>query len=297
MGHRSVLVLAALALPACAPTTTYRYSAFVPAVRPIAWDGETPRQAGTLSAEGTLAGTTIEPNLFPQVGDTAVLLPKWTAEGTAVIAVSSRVQLGVRAAYASYDWAQASATGTMPVPGASASWGIGPEIRASFPLDSARRVWLGLAGNIVSYQVPYAEWELQTATPAASICTATTCDGYSLYDTRTEQHMVYSAGIYPSFDFGPAGRYGHAFGVLSGTNGFKNDGFTNQPSNGSTVETAGPIVIVGAGYGFRHEWMHASALLYWPMTNSSSPVDYGPGVQLTVGVDLETIPQEEQRED
>jgi len=100
--------------------------------------------------------------------------------------------------------------------------------------------------------------------------------------------MVYSFGLYPSVNVGRDGRYGHVVGMVSATNGFKNDGFTDVASSGSTVSSVGPIVIAGAGYGIRYEWLHASALLYMPITSSSSPVDYGPGLQLTLGFDFDT---------
>jgi hypothetical protein len=293
--------LAALAaLSGCAPTTTYRYSAYVPAVRPIPWDGQTPKKTGTISLEGTMTGTTISTNLFPQIGDTAVLVPQWTAEGSAMVAVSPNVQLGVRAAYAPYGWSQASATGTMPVPGNPASWGIGPEMHAAFPLDPQRRFWLGIAGNVMSYEVPYAEWTLD---PGGAYYEPTPCgaqqtcsQGYSLANTSNEQHLVYSLGMYPSVNVGHDGRYGHVMALVSATNGFKNEGFTDVASNGSTVSSVGPIVIVGAGYGIRYEWLHASALLYLPVTTSSSPVNYGPGMQLTFGVDLDTRGTDDRRD-
>src|SRR5579859_2809513 len=147
--RRSFLFLfagATIALGGCAPVTQYRYSASVPAVRPIPFDGRTPR-AGSLGVEGTLGGTSVDPNLAPQLHDTAVWVPKVTAEGAALIAVSSHVQLGLRGAYAAYEWAQPSAVGTMPVPNAQGSWGIGPEIRMSFPLDPGKRFALGIAAN------------------------------------------------------------------------------------------------------------------------------------------------------
>jgi hypothetical protein len=290
------LVLAAVsfaALSGCAPTTTYRYSAFVPAVRPIPWDGQTPQKTGTISLEGSATTSTLSPDLFPQIGDTAVMVPQWTTEGSVMVAASSRVQVGVRAAYASYSWATASATGTMPVPGAPASWGVGPELHASFPLDESKRFWLGLAGNVMSYEVPYAEWTLNPGASAyAGTCgSAPTCtDGYTLFDTKTESHLVYSFGFYPSVNVGRDGRYGHVMAMLSATNGFKNEGFTDVASNGSTVSSVGPIFMTGAGYGIRYEWLHASALLYLPITSSSSPVDYGPGLQVTLGVDVDTRP-------
>jgi hypothetical protein len=289
------LVPAALAaLVGCAPTTQYRYSANVPAVRPIPWDGRTP-SSGSLSVEGSLTHAGILENLVPQVHDTAVLVPEWTAEGSAFVAVSSRFQLGVRAAYSAPEWALPSAVGTMPVPNAPGSWGLGPEMRASFPLDPERRFALGVAGNVLSYQVPYAEWRLtgpqSTSGQAACVPSPTCVSGYSLYDTRSESHLVYSLGIYPSYALGNRGQYGDVVGLVGATNGFKNDGFTNQPTNGSTVDTVGPVVQIGAGYGIHYDGMRAMGLVYWPMTDSHSPVHYGPSAQLAFGVDLDVMPR------
>jgi hypothetical protein len=289
--RRLALVASALALAAltgCAPTTTYRYSAYVPAARPIPFDGVT-SPAGSLHFEGTATNSSIAVNDVPKIHDTAVFVPRWTAEGAILLAVSSHVELGVRAAYADYAWAQQSAVGTMPVPNAPASLGWGPEVRLSFPLDEEKRLAIGLAGNIMSYQVPYAEWTLVNPSVAAlgnppCSTSAATCNGYTLVDTKSESHMVYSIGIYPSYAFGEHGKYGHVFGLLDGTNGFANDGFTNQQSNGSTVTSVGPIFIVGGGYAIGYEWLKASALAYWPMTDRSSPVEYGPGFMLTIGV-------------
>lgn len=282
-------IFALVSLSGCvAPTTTYRYSAYAPSVRPIPFDGRT-APAGTLHFEGTATNTTVEENQTPQIHDTALMIPQWTAEGAVLLAVSSHVELGVRAAYADYAWATPSALGTMPVPNAPASIGWGPEVRLSFPLDEQKRLALGIAGNFMNYQVPYAEWTLENASAAGAgsppcATTAAYCDGYSLTDTKTEGHTVYSIGIYPSYAFGPGGQYGHVFGLFDVTNGFSNDGFTNQPSNGSTVNSVGPIWIAGGGYGIGYEWLQASALVYLPMTDHSSPVDYGPGLMFTLAV-------------
>jgi hypothetical protein len=274
----------------CAPETQYRYTASVPAVRPIAWDGRTPK-AGSLGVEGALTHTAITPNLFPQIHDTAVWVPEWTGEAAAFIAVSSRVQLGVSGEYAAYEWSRPNAEGTMPVPGAPGSWGLGPELRAAFPLDPERHWAIGVAGNFMSYSVPYAEWTLTgptstTGTPAC-VPSATCVNDYKLFDTRTGSHWVYNLGVYPSYAIGDHGQYGNIVAMVGATSGFKNDGFTNQPTNGSTVDSVGPIFILGAGYGYRYDVMHASAFVYRPITDSGSPVDYAFGFQFALGVDFD----------
>ncbi|MGH7296067.1 MAG: hypothetical protein ACRELB_14085, partial [Polyangiaceae bacterium] len=280
--RRALLAGLLLALPAaagCAPTTTYRNTALVPAVRPVAWDGRGP-QGPAFVVEGSSTYSTIGENLTPQVGDTALLVPSWTVEGSALIAFSKNVQVGLRGAYTSYQWAQPSAVGTMPIQGGPSGWGLGPELRLSFPLDERKHFALGIEGNAVSYQVPYAEWTLSAGCLPSSTCV----DGYSLAHQSTESHMVYSLGVYPSYAFGDHGEYGAVFLVLAATSGFQNEGFTDQSSTDSTLKSNGPIFLVGGGYGIRVDWVHATALLFRPTTGEGSPVDYGLGVQLAFGV-------------
>src|SRR5258708_16428608 len=109
------LLAAGLVIAGCAPQTQYRRTAYVPAVRPIPFDGRT-APAGTLRAECTLTESDLSPHLFPQPGDTAVLVPRWSIEGSAMVAITSHVDLCVRALYAACVCRQASSVGTMPLP-------------------------------------------------------------------------------------------------------------------------------------------------------------------------------------
>ena len=284
------LGLASSLLAGCIPNTQYRYSAFTPAARPIAWDGRTAR-TGTLRVEGTLASTYVNENVAPQIHDTALLVPSWTAEGAAMLAVSSRLEIGVRGAYSSYDWASPSTVGTMPVPNAPPSWGVGPEIRVAIPLDDRKRFYLGIAGNTMNYQVPYAEWMLTGPgaptgnSPVACTPSPTCVQGYSLHNTQNESHWTYSVVLQPSYAFGEKGEYGHAFVAITATTGFKNDGFTNQPSNGSTVDTFWPLWIASVGYGaLLEDLFSVSGSVFKPLTGPGSPVNYNLGFLLTVGV-------------
>jgi hypothetical protein len=284
-------LLLLLASAGCAPTTPYRYSAFVPAVRPLAWDGRAAK-AGTLRLEGTMTHANVETNESPQVGDSALLVPEWTAEASAMLAVTSEFEVGLRGSYAAYQWADPSAAGTMPLPSEPGSWGVGPEVRVAVPLDEKRRFALGVAANLMRYETPFAEWSLtgpsSTNGQTAPCSPSSTCvNGYSLFDEKSESHLVYSFGLYPSFAIGDGGEYGHVFVMLGGTNGFKNDGFTTTPVNGSSVSVTGPVWMVGGGYGFSYEALRVSGMLFRPFTDGSSPVDYSLGFQLTVGVNAE----------
>jgi hypothetical protein len=59
------------------------------------------------------------------------------------------------------------------------------------------------------------------------------------------------------------------------------------PARGVEGSRGGRVAIFGGRYGVSYEWLRASAMVYLPMTSSSSPVDYGPGLMLTVGVNLD----------
>lgn len=274
----------------CAPQTQYRRTAYVPAVRPIPFDGLT-APAGTLRVEGSITETSVGVNLDPQPGDTAVLVPQFSVEGSAVLALTSHLEIGLRAFYADHAWAQPNAVGTMPLPTAPPSTGYGPEARVSFPLSADHAFSLGIAANLMLYNVPYAEWQLtgSGSSSGTPLCTPSpTCvGGYSLVDTRSDAPIVYSLGLYPSYAFGKDGEYGHLVGVLDATSGFSNDGFSNMPANGSTLNAVGPIFVLGVGYGYTHDWGRVSAMFYRPLTDGSSPVDYGFGFQVTLGVNLE----------
>jgi hypothetical protein len=274
----------ALSVAACTPTTEYRRSAFVPAVRPIPFDGRT-AEAGTLRLEATYTNSSISENLAPQVGDSALIVPKSTMEGSAMVAVSPHAELGIRAMYADYSWTQVSADGTMPIPGAGASTGYGPEIRLSFPIGHDGFA-LGVAGNLMLYHVPYSEWQLSTTCTPSPTCLSTGGGTYGLIDTRGDDPMVYNLGLYPSYAFN-GDKYGHLVGIIAATEGFSNDGFSNTAANGSTLNSVGPIWIVGLGYGLSRDWGRFSANLYKPLTDSGSPANYGFGFQISLGVNLE----------
>jgi hypothetical protein len=287
-----VASLAALLLAAgCTSTTPYRYTGLVPAVRPLAWDGRA-APGGTLRIEGTITHANVETKYAPQVNDTALYVPEWTADGSVMLALTGELEIGLRGSYAAYQWANPSAAGTLPLPSEPGTWGIGPEVRVAIPFDHERRFALGVAANMMRYQTPYAEWTLtgpQSANGQTVPCVpSTTCvSGYSLFDEKSESHLVYSFGLYPSIALGDDGEYGHVFAMFGGTNGFKNDGFANTPTNGSSIDVTGPVWMVGGGYGITYDAFRASAMLFRPFTDGSSPVDYSVGFQLTVGVNAD----------
>jgi hypothetical protein len=286
----ALAVLSALAAVGCAPLTQYRYSAVTPTAQPIAWDGRTEKQ-GFARFEGTVVGSSLNEDLFPQIHSTALHVPQWTAQGAATIALAKFLELGVRGSYSAYQWTQPSAVGTMPVPDAPPTWGAGPEMRISVPLDKGRHFFFGIVGNVMVTSVPYSEWTLTGPLSTGNVTTCVpspTCvQGYTLSATQTETHFVWTLGVVPSYAFGREGEYGHVFAGITATTGFQNDGFTDTNQSGSTVNTFWPLFVASAGYAGSIDVLRLGGQIFMPITGDNPPVAYGPGFMLTVGVAAE----------
>jgi hypothetical protein len=269
--HMRFLLSCFLFLAGCAPISQYRYSGMTPAPRPIAWDGY-PSHAGELHGDVSVTHTEVAENLLPELHDSALHVAATTIEGNASITPVRGLDIGVRWSYADYSWTQETAVGTMPLPKNPSLFGIGPEIRGALFLDHEKHFALGIAASVLVYQVPWAAYTLGSGT------------SYTLVKTGSDSDWTLAAGIYPSYSFGPDGRYGTAFGVLGIHSSFKNDGFTDTPSNGSSITEDGFVPYAGFGYGIHTPYFHASAMLYMPVTIDSTT--FGPGGMITLGFDL-----------
>ena len=261
-----------------------------PAAQPVAWDGRTERE-GFARFEGSLAYSSVNENLFPQIHSTALRIPQASVQGAATLAVAKYVELGARGTYSAYSWTQPSAVGTMPVPDAPPTWGAGPEMRVAIPLDKDRRLYFGIVGNVMITSVPYAEWTLtgamSTTNPTPCVPSATCVQGYTLSSTQTETHFVWTLGVVPSFALGPEGAYGHVFAGMTATTGFQNDGFTDTSQSGSTVNTFWPLFVASVGYAGSIDALRLGGQVFMPITGQNPPVSYGPGFLFTVGVAAE----------
>lgn len=264
--------LLALLFVGCVPVTEYRYTGMTPAPRPIAWDGY-PSHAGELHGDVTVTHTSVYENLTPELHDTALNVAATTVEGNASISPIRGLDVGLRWSYASYAWTSPTALGTMPLPNGTTLFGIGPEVRGSFFCDHDKHFAIGLAASALLYQVPWAAYQL-----------GGDVDGYSLVNTGTDSDWTLSLGIYPSYSFGPDGRYGTLFGMFGAHTSFKNDGFTDRYSSSSTIVQDGFVPLIGAGYSIHAPYFHVSAMVYNPITMDSTT--WGPGLMVTAGIDL-----------
>jgi hypothetical protein len=241
-----------------------------PAARPIAWDGY-PSHAGEVHADVSVTHTSVVEHLFPNLHDTALHVASTTVEGNASITPVRGLDIGLRWSYSAYSWTRPTAVGTMPLPNAPSLVGVGPEIRGSIFCDHEKHFAIGLAASALVYQIPWAAYQLEGSS-------------YALTSTGHDTDWTLAFGVYPSYSFGPDGRYGTVFGVLGAHTSFKNDGFTDTPSNGSSIAENGFVPFGGVGYGIHAPYFHVNAMIYLPITIDSTA--YGPGMMLTLGLDL-----------
>jgi hypothetical protein len=273
------LLVSLVAATGCAPQSTYRYSAAVPAAKPLAWDGRTAKR-GSVRVEGSIQNTGVRENLVPTYHDTAVHVPKSTIQGAAFLAIANEFELGFRASYAHETWMQPSALGTMPLGKKRDVFGYGPEARISLPLTKILNI--GMAGNVMYYNLPVSEWTIDDK------CTenrANRCfDGYRNTDNTQESFYVFNLALYPSIALDEHQRLGHVFFGWSAHTTFKNDGFTDKKhvSTEDSLNTAGMVHFLTAGYGISYQFIRASMFLSLPLLNNDSVV-YGPSVGLTLG--------------
>jgi hypothetical protein len=285
-------VLCAALAGGCAPPSEYRHTAYVPAARPLPWDGRTGAE-GSLRLEGAASATFVRQNLTPKLGDTALNVPELTLDGLGAIAVTGGLELGVRGSYADYAWRRESARGTMPIPSRPAVWGFGPEVRGMLRLNDSGRFTLGFGGNLLGYSVTEARWQLDETCRLAPGCVdAASTEGlvrYRLVATESNTFLIASVAVYWGADLDDKGKFGHVFVGPSAHEGFRNAGFTNSDAIGSksSLERAGLVGFAGAGYGIELSGVRASVMISLPFTSDESAVDYGPiSAFATLGGDI-----------
>lgn len=280
-----------LSLAACVPDTPYRNTAMTPASRPIGWDGRQ-KPAGTLHVEGEYGGRRIYENLAPELGDSALHVPSYDVGGSVTLTPVRGLDVGFRGSYAAYAWTKPTAAGTFDLPSSPNIFGVGPEVHGAIALDRGRRAQIGIAGNFLHYQVPYASYTRSDCLYASPGCSMNapqqdilTHATYYLARSGSEEHWTYNLAVVPSYGFGEDAKYGSVTGMVGITTGFSNDGFTDVASSGSTVRDNAVVPYLGVGYSIALAPVRAS-ILFYDALGEVRKVDYGPGLLLNVGLDL-----------
>jgi hypothetical protein len=288
----ALLSFVAAASGGCAPPTTYRTTSFVPAARPLAWDGRA-GERGAIRVDASLSHVEVQTHAPDPNGGPALRVPNTLVEGSATIAPVDHFEIGVRAAAGFSGLATDAESEAAPVPGSPVLSGFGVEIRGTIPTHS--HFAIGFAGNLMRYSVPYAQW-IRTDDPAApggpsASCTpSSTCfqslagPYYKLNESGATSQLALNVGAYPSYAFGPHGELGWLVGYLGMHSAYTNDGFSDHPT--SPLTQAGMIFTAGLGYAAKIDLVRLSAMAFVPLAGGNAPVTYGPGAMLTVGLDL-----------
>ena len=271
-------LVAALLPIGCTPASEYRNTAYVPVARSLAWDGRLTSE-GSLRLEGSATRASVATNTNPQLGDTALFVPSLELDALAAVALTSGIELGLRGSYADYAWRTESSYGTLPLPTEPSVWGFGPEIRARLPVsDDSGPFALSLGGNLLGYSITEAFWQLDPSCVPSATCVEQSTPGgtvrYTLLDTKTHTFLVANAALYGSVTLGKPD-FGHVFFGPSAHDGFKNRGFTDQSTDGGSLERAGPVWFIAAGYGLDLGTARGSIMMSYPLTTRDSPIDYG----------------------
>ena len=184
------------------------YTAMTPAPRALPWDGRG-NHAGTLHFEGSAASSGISVASIPKAPElhtTALHVAALSMDGAILIEPVQGVQVGFRGSYTSYDWTRETAFGTMPMPNKPSLFGLGPEVRIWLPFDRDERFALGIAGNVLHYDIPFAEWTradcVNTPDCAGTPTFSSGGASYVLTHQSSEPRFVWNLGLYPSFGLG-----------------------------------------------------------------------------------------------
>jgi hypothetical protein len=245
-----------------------------------------------LRLEGAVATTTVHGN-YP----TGLHVPKSIADGSAVLALLDVLEIGGRMSYGPYSQdGPTSQNAVPPIPSREGTFGIGPEIRGTVRFGRSGDFALGLAGNVLEYRIPYANWVRDDTCSLGPTCVDALSEldllgapagvlRYRLQNSGTAHREVFNVALFASQQIAH-GQGGHLFAAVGAHTGFENDGFTDDPSL-PAFKTAASVYVLGLGYGIRACPLRGSTSLAFPLTNSDSAIAYDqPQFGLTVGVDI-----------
>ncbi len=266
-------------LVGCAPATTYRRTALVPAPR---GDTFTNRVRGVAELAGQ-AGYSIAPadRTGRVVGDPGLYVT------TAQFGAHARFRLGryfVVGAEGRFGHSELSEAmvGVPPLEGVT--WGLGPTLSVHFPVSE--RVHLGIASAVWMQSVPWSTWELVEG--GAPPGTQTFRDGDATYRISEA-----TADVLPMFrlSFGveaDLNEWFSLFGAVSLQNALLNIGFDDEPRDGSTLSADHLGVVPNIGASFRHEALLVRVQYYVPVGFSGQQGGaIGPGgFEVTLAADL-----------
>lgn len=272
----ALLQLFILPIFCCIPTTPYRREALVPGPQPPPYRGE-PTGKKHVELQAQLAGSEVIQDL-PDLHDPALWIPEFHINLSGLVGVTNFLDLGLLFTYAHGSFARASRVSTPPMPeGGKNLFAIGPQIGLAGKFHDGK-MFAGVYAALQYVRIPWSEWERYDYDPEE-----VTSGEYRLRQSDFDDDLYYRIGLL----FGGRPRPWLALNtgiVFSAC--WVNDGFSNEPASGSTLEHVFPVImpVIGARADF---WrMFLEAILSFPFSTESE-LDFFPlGWSFALGVRL-----------
>ncbi|MCP4606372.1 MAG: hypothetical protein GY847_38650 [Proteobacteria bacterium] len=263
-----VLICLACMCLACAPKTRYRREALVPGPQAPPYRGE-PLGQKHMEFQGQIAGNDVLESLaIPH--DPALWIPRFHFNASAMFGLLDFMDLGLLVTYAHGTWARYSAFGTPPMPsGGKHLFALGPQLGIAFKgMDG--KIFGGGYLSTQYVRIPWSEWELDGEIIDGKIVPEHAW--YELRNDGTDHDIYYRIGAY--FGGRPLQWLALNVGfVLSDS--WINDGFSDTPSSGSTLEHGGPTVMPVFGARFDIEMMFIETFITVPLSTEEA-IDFMP---------------------
>lgn len=271
-----LLPLLTLTFFCCIPTTPYRREALVPGEQPPPYRGE-PVGKKHVEIQVQIAGSEIIEET-PELHDPALWIPEYHINASVLVGTTDFLDLGLLFTYAHGSFARPSRTGTPPMPKEGKDlFAIGPQIGlAGKFLDG--KLFGGAYTSLQYVRIPWSEWERYGYDPGDVYS-----GEYALRQSDYDHDLYYRIGLYLG------GRPVHWLAINAGlvlSACWINDGFSNEPADGSTLEHTGPVVMPVIGARAEIWYFFLETFLTFPISTDSE-LDFFPlGWSVGLGVRL-----------
>lgn len=268
-----LLQLLALTFFCCIPSTPYRREAFVPGEQPPPYRGE-PLGQKHVEIQAQIAGSEVISET-PELHDPALWIPKYHINASILVGATNFLDLGLLFTYAHGSFAKASRDGTPPMPeDGKHLFAIGPQLGlAGKFLDG--KLFGGAYTSLQYVKIPWSEWEQSDYDPDNFYS-----GNYRLRQSGYDHDLYYRIGLYLG------GRPVNWLAINAGlviSACWVNDGFSNEPADGSTLEHVYPVVMPVIGTRVDIWYFFLETFLTFPISTESELTFFPLGWSVALG--------------
>lgn len=243
----------------CVPSDPYRREALVPGQQPPPYRGE-PLGQKHVEIQAQIAGSEIWEET-PKLHDPALWIPEYHINASILVGATDFLDLGLLFTYAHGSFAQPSRTGTPPMPEDGKDlFAIGPQIGVAGKFLSGQ-LFGGAYVSLQYVRIPWSEWERYNYDHEDIYS-----GEYRLRQSDYDHDLYYRVGLYLG------GRPVHWLAINAGlviSANWVNDGFSNEPEDGSTLEHTDPVVMPVIGFRSELWYFFIESMITFPMSADS----------------------------